>query len=424
MRIVAIGDVGVLDDMIHIGDEAMFEEFVRQLRARGAGHIIGISASPADTAERYGIEAIPQIGFPDANDRPASDARRESVLRAARGEESALMATDPAHRVIAAIRSADGVAITGGGNLASTWPVHIYERSTIGALASLFRVPLVISGQTIGPALTPDDAEVVRELLSSATRVGLRETASVELCTRIGVPLELLHATTDDASFLGLDDPTPTAAPPPAENPAVETVSGETPSAEPRCLVSLSGHLGAWPRDESLAALAALLDAVHTVTGLAIDFLPHFGSLNGVAGLGDDRIHAAVRDRMVSPPGRSLQVSDSLAAARLARTASLVLTSRYHPAVFAAGSGVPIIGIPVDDYTGVKLRGALGNLGQTGVIGIGDLITALANHDLEEFVSSLWSERQSIRARASPLIAQARQASAAWWDAVAADFTR
>ena len=40
MQLVAIGDVGVVDDMMHIGDEAMFEALKDELTARGAG-IIG-----------------------------------------------------------------------------------------------------------------------------------------------------------------------------------------------------------------------------------------------------------------------------------------------------------------------------------------------------------------------------------------------
>jgi len=405
MRIVAIGDVGVLDGMIHIGDEAMLEEFVTQLRARGAA-ITAISANPDETADRYDIEAIERIGWVDPHDRLASAARRELVLRAARGDTSALPADDPAHAVIGAIRQSDGVAITGGGNLASTWPVHIQERSTIGAIAAILGVPLVVSGQTIGPSLSGEDVDLVRELLSSARRVGLREPASYALCRQIGVPAHLLHTTLDDASFLGIDDPLPTG--------------------EPYCLVSLSGHLGEAPREAALDALAALLDLVHAETGWEIAFLPHFGPLSGGDGelRGDDRIHAAVRERMTTGPGRRIPVTDSRTAASLARAAQLVVTSRYHPAVFAASAGVPTIGIPVDDYTGVKLTGALGNLGQSGILELAGLIGDLSTGRLADTVAGVLAEKDAIPARTADLIRSARAASAAWWDAIAADFIR
>ena len=49
MRLVMIGDVGVVDDMVHIGDEAMFEAAVEELADRGV-EVTGVSSAPADTA--------------------------------------------------------------------------------------------------------------------------------------------------------------------------------------------------------------------------------------------------------------------------------------------------------------------------------------------------------------------------------------
>ncbi|THG31080.1 polysaccharide pyruvyl transferase family protein [Naasia lichenicola] len=420
MRVVVIGDVGVLDGMVHIGDEAMFEELVTQLRARGAS-VVGISSAPSETAERYGIDAIPRIGWPAPHDRVASDDRRARVLRAAHGDPSGLAADDPALAVIAAVREADGVAIAGGGNIASTWPVHIHERTTLGAIAAALGVPLVVSGQTIGPALVASDAERVRELLGSARRVGLREAASFALCARLGVPAELLHQTTDDASFLGIDDP---------------RLAADDPTA-PGCLVSLSGYLGDAPEEAALSAIAALLDAVHLATGLEITFLPHFGPLGRSLGghldgdveggqplRGDDRIHSAVRARMTTGQGRAIPATDSRTAAALARSAQLVVTSRYHPAVFAAAAATPILGIPVDDYTRVKLTGALGNLGQACVVPLAELLAARSEGRMDEVVDRVWRTRLELAERTAPAIDAARQASTAWWDAIAADFAR
>ena len=61
-RIVVIGDIGVVDGMIHIGDEAMFEAAVDALRERGITDITGISTTPAESAERYKISAIRTLG--------------------------------------------------------------------------------------------------------------------------------------------------------------------------------------------------------------------------------------------------------------------------------------------------------------------------------------------------------------------------
>ncbi|MCJ0702491.1 polysaccharide pyruvyl transferase family protein [Frigoribacterium faeni] len=193
MRIVTIGDVGVVDDMIHIGDEAMFDEFAAQLRARGAS-ITGVSSTPAETASRYGIEAVPALDFSPASTggREGQLERRRRVLAAADGDRSALPASDTAWQAIEAIRASDAFAVAGGGNMASLWPMHVFERSTLAELARRAGKPYVVTGQTIGPVLDGDDRALVAELLSGAELVGLRERASFELVRTLGV-LSLIH---------------------------------------------------------------------------------------------------------------------------------------------------------------------------------------------------------------------------------------
>ncbi|MET0734616.1 MAG: hypothetical protein ABWY55_03095, partial [Microbacterium sp.] len=93
MRLVMIGDVGVVDDMVHIGDEAMFEAAYDELSARGA-EITAISSAPAETAARYGVAAIDRIRF-DGLDRAASEARLSAVADGG----SSLARDDTAHAV-------------------------------------------------------------------------------------------------------------------------------------------------------------------------------------------------------------------------------------------------------------------------------------------------------------------------------------
>ena len=49
--------------MMHIGDEAMFEEFVAQARSRGIHDIVAVSSNPDDTSARYGLESVPRLGL-------------------------------------------------------------------------------------------------------------------------------------------------------------------------------------------------------------------------------------------------------------------------------------------------------------------------------------------------------------------------
>ncbi|MBG6056181.1 polysaccharide pyruvyl transferase WcaK-like protein [Salinibacterium sp. CAN_S4] len=389
-RIVVIGDIGVVDGMIHIGDEAMFEAAVDALRARGIVDVTGVSTTPEESAERYAISAVRTIGWPGSR---ADREDRLSRVVAAVSSPAALDPDDPAHAVIAAIRDSDGLAIAGGGNMSTLWPHHIFERAALGRIAVALDKPVVISGQTIGPELDDADSALVRDLLASAEVVGLREPSSFALCERWG--LTNLTQTIDDASFL---------------------VSAEVPASSTYCLVSVASHVGDSSRPEVVAALAVLLDSVAEKTGLEIVFFAHFGPLDGPS-RGDAVMHDAVIAAM-SSPARIVPPVDSTTGASLARGAAMVVSSRYHPVVFAVPAGVPTIGIPVDDYTGVKLRGALGNFGQDGLLPVDELLAGNG----AALVARLWADRDVIRSGAATLAPTARAASSAWWDRIAATF--
>jgi polysaccharide pyruvyl transferase WcaK-like protein len=389
-RIVVIGDIGVVDGMIHIGDEAMFEAAIDAMRQRGITDITGMSTAPVESADRYGISAVQNIGW--AGSRTDRE-RRLSRVVAAVSDPSTLDADDPALAVIAAIRDSDGVAVAGGGNMSSLWPHHIFERAALGRIAVALDKPVIVSGQTIGPELDDVDAALVRELLDSAEVVGLREPSSLTLCERLG--LAHLTQTIDDASFLVTDD---------------------VPTASTYCLVSVASHVGAANRHEVVVALAGLLDAVAAETGLEMVFLAHFGALDGPS-RGDSVMHDAVIAAMAGP-ARTVAPVDSVTAATLARGAAMVVSSRYHPVVFAVPAGVPTIGVPVDEYTGVKLRGALGNFGQDGLLPVDELLAGGG----AAVVTRVWADRDVTRARAAMLAPTARAAASAWWDRVAGIF--
>ena len=399
VRVVAIGDVGVIDKMIHIGDEAMFEAFVDALRARNLESVVAVSANPAETSERYGTEdfsvkAVPGIGFaPTAGGRAAQEDRLDRVRRTAAGETGLLPDDDSALGVIDAIKGSDGVVVTGGGNLASTWPSHIFERLAIAEIADTFGIPFVVSGQTLGPQLTDDDSALVARLLGLARLVSVRESASFAVAERLGVLPDRLQLGADDASFL-LDDALP---------------------ALPYCAVTLANHVGDADRDAVIASLADLLDEVVETTDLDIVFLAHFGSLDDSRVRGDSVVHERVMARMESKRVLAAVPADAPAAARIARSASLVVTSRYHPAVFAVPAGVATIGIPVDDYTTVKLTGALKNFGQDGILPVSGLLAG----DGPALLARLWGERDATATAGRTIADSQRSATAAWWDRVA-----
>jgi polysaccharide pyruvyl transferase WcaK-like protein len=402
LRVVAIGDIGVIDEMIHIGDEAMFEAFVDAMRLRGLESVVAISANPTETIERYSVdgflaEAVRGIGFaPSAGGRAAQEHRLERVVRTAAGEPGLLPDDDSAHAVIDAIRGSDGVAVTGGGNLASTWPSHIFERLGVAGIADALGKPLVVSGQTLGPQLTDVDSALVARLLGFARLVSVRESASFAVAQRLRVPTDRLRLGADDASFL-FDETLPTL---------------------PYCVVTLANHVGDADRDAVITAIADLLDEVVASTDLDIVFLAHFGSLDDSRMRGDSVVHERVMAEMESRRVMTVVPPDAPAAARIARSASLVVTSRYHPAVFAVPAGVATIGIPVDDYTSVKLIGALQNFGQDSILPV----TGLLAGDGPALLARVWAARDATATAGRTIADTQRAATAAWWDRVAEVF--
>ena len=395
VRLLSIGDIGVSDGMMHIGDEAMFEALRDEMRERRV-ELVAVSSEPAESAERYGVDAVSRIGFAGLS-RDEADARMRAVVAAAK-HPSSLPSDDPARAVIDAIADTNGVVVAGGGNLASRWPVHIYERATLAAIAGEFGRPVVVTGQTLGPDLVDRDRALLSRTLRAAHLAGVRETTSLALARDLGVDARL---GVDDASFLGDRDP---------------RTDREPDASAPRSgvLVSLSLSLGDAPRAETVARIARLIDRAAEVTGEPVAFHAHFGPLDPAApARGDAVLHDEVRAHMATP-SRLIPTGDPRAAARLARSSALLITGRYHPAVFAAPAGVPIVGLVADDYTRIKQLGVLGHWGQDGVALLSDADSAGT-----AVLDAVWADRNRIAEAAAEREPRNRAEAAQWWDRVA-----
>lgn len=395
MSVLIIGDVGVLDGMFHIGDEAMFEVAVNELAHRGLS-AIGVSSNPAETALRYGIPAVARLGFAGL-DRAEAGARADHLLAVAAGAAE-LASDDPAHEIFAALDGARLLINAGGGNLATRWHSHVFERSTLVSLARAKGLPVVVTGQTLGPDLDPPDDQIVARMLREASLVGVREPDTAALVASWGLPATL---NVDDASFLGFGD---------------GDGDGNAALAEaPRggVVVSLSGWFAGRPADEVEQHIAALADAAARTVG-PVAFHAHFGPLDPAApARGDAALHERIRQRM-SEPSTVIPTGTSREAAALVRGADLLITCRYHPAVFAAPAGTPVLGLSADRYTRIKLGGALGHWGQTGVLDLDEL------PDAPRRLDALMASTDAIRDEAAARLPGLRAASQTWWDRVAA----
>ncbi|MEV7692253.1 polysaccharide pyruvyl transferase family protein [Microbacterium sp. NPDC089189] len=391
MTVLAIGDIGVVDGMFHVGDEAMFDAAQRELRARGLD-VVGISSAPAESTRRYGISAVPRLGFAGL-DREAARERAAELVAAASGERE-LSSDDAARGVLDALAEATGVLHTGGGNLASRWPVHVYERTTLTAMARARGIPVVFSGQTLGPDLTAEDEGLLRQALADCALVGVRESTTAALAEAWGIPA---RSQVDDASFL--DD--------------LIDLTTAAPTIAPGVLVSLSGWNAGRDRDEVEHAIARTVDAAAALVDGPVVFHAHFGPDDAAAPpAGDGLVHERVRAAMTAP-SIVVPTGDTASSVALARSAGLLISSRYHPVVFAAPAGVPTLALAADAYTSIKLGGVLGHWGQRGPVELGDASAAVRR------VEELTADADGVRAEAAARRPDRRAAATAWWDDVA-----
>lgn len=414
-RIAVLADLG--QDIYHAGDEAMGHAAADELRGRGL-EVLLLSRNPEQTELLFGYPAAATLPF------PWPPAGREAYLRQIRSHldgAAELPAGDPARALISVLSECDGVLVAGGGNLNSRYGWLLYERAAVVAVARALGKPVVISGQTLGPQLTAPDTIVLAGMLESAALSSMREPSSLQLARSLGIAAV---AGLDDASFLAPAGPAGAgsagAGPAAAGKDAGPAAAGKDALADglpENGYVAVTVSPSSEVPDDFSARLGEQLDALHGQTGLTAVFIPHMG-------VGADRgwdvdSHAAIAAAMTTPC-LQLPVLPARQAAELTSNASLVLTSRYHPAVFALSAGVPVLGLATDTYSGVRLGGAMGNWGLADyVLPLPTLREGLLGPALAE----AWQRRTDISGHLAALKPSRSAWSRAWWDAVAAVFS-
>lgn len=400
-RVAVLADLG--QQVYHVGDEAMGHAAVDKLRRRGHDVVL-LSRDPAQTRRIFGHPAVPTLQF------PWSPAEREDYLRRIRADGGAqLPPGDPALALRAELESVDALLIAGGGNLNSRYGWLLYERAAVAAVARSLGKPVVVSGQTLGPVLTAQDAGVLAGMLRDAALVGVRESTSARLAADLGVAAE---RGLDDASFLA-DPPAPGAGSQEAESapglPAGPGLRDAVPEG-PYVAVTLAPGGDAGYR----RALAGALDRLHARTQLPTVFVPHM-DVPGSSNI-DGGIHADVAALMGTPHVLT-PIADARSSASLTRGASLVVSTRYHPAVFALAAGIPAVALAVDAYSDARLRGAMENWGLADFV---LALPALQGGLLDDALAEAWERRGEITAHLAGLRASLGSVAEKWWDAVAA----
>ncbi len=351
MRIAVLADIG--QPVYHVGDEAIGHAATDAIRAREHTPVL-LTRDEMHTRRYFGdVETIPTAVFPWP---PIERERRLAEVRQALGT------ADPVRslrnigfgELVDGLLGCDAVHIAGGGNLNSTYGWLLSERVAVALIADGLGKPLSLSGQTIGPALTVQDAGDLRAAFTPARAVGLRDAGSVGRAREFLAGSRTVDVVThvlDDATFL---------------DSTALLEEGDIDPAVGSLVVTLSGDALSPFRDESEAvgAWAALLDSVAKTAGLQVTFVPHMATPG--AGDGDERVHRLVADAMRVGGVRLLEIGDARSARRAVAGAALVVSSRFHPVVFALAQGVPAVGICATGYAFARVQGVFENWGLSG----------------------------------------------------------
>ena len=299
----------------NLGDEAILGSVLADMRRRVDGAVLTVvSGDPDDTRRVHGVEAI------FWRDVPA---------------------------LVAATRSSNLVIIGGGGLFHDYWGIdpasvlagHYYGISFLAspaAVAALEGIPLAMYGVGVGPLASDTARRLTRSVFDLAGAATVRDQASYDLLTEIGVAADRVETAADPAFRL----PTPTGD----EIAAAANDIGLDRTDRLRLGVVLREWSIGPPQDAWLAEVA------HAVDGLVADHdaevvLVPFQDLEGEAE--DGRLAGTLCNRL-RQPARAAVVAPvrGVAHARaLLAGCDLVIGMRLHAVVFAASAGVPVVAL-------------------------------------------------------------------------------
>ena len=381
-RVLVIGDIG--QHTYHVGDEAMTIASAQALSEGGAavtlmtrdvGHsarYIGAAVNREVVNHEVGApyEYLPFFLFPWAPaERELTLAALECILAQLHAGRERPSITElvalpqvqalpevlhPLEQTVErmvefadSIAAMDAVVVSGGGNLNSRYGWLLYERAAAVRAAEHAGVPVYVTGQSLGPVLNPHDAQVLERMLRTARSVTVRERSSLAWCRERGIDARL---SVDDATdYL-------------AASPARTLHYAEGVSAG-QALDELSERYVCVTVNEcteqQAQQIARLLDNMWREHGYAPVFLSHFGDPQNPES-GDIQVHQRIAEQLSpSTPATLLPILHADQSITVHRAAAFTLTSRYHPAVFSAAAGIPVLALVPDAFTQMRVGGAL-----------------------------------------------------------------
>ena len=380
-RVLVIGDIG--QHTYHVGDEAMTIASAEALSEGGAavtlmtrdvGHSARYIGAAVNHEAGAPYEYLPFFLFPWAPaERELTLAALECILAQLHADRERPSITElvalpqvqalpdvlhplaqTVERMVEfadAIATMDAVVVSGGGNLNSRYGWLLYERAAAVRAAEHAGVPVYVTGQSLGPVLNPEDAQVLERMLRTARSVTVRERSSLAWCRERGIDARL---SVDDATDYPVASPARTLHY--AEGVSAGQALDELP--ERYVCVTVNGCT-----EQQAQQIARLLNGMWREHGYAPVFLSHYGDPQDPTS-GDIQAHQRIAEQLSpSTPATLLPILHADQSVTVHRAAAFTLTSRYHPAVFSAAAGIPVLALVPDAFTQMRVGGALRQYG-------------------------------------------------------------
>lgn len=265
-----------------------------------------------------------------------------------------------AKNIINEISNADLLFNNGGGNINSLLYGELYKQTLTILAASILKVPVILSGQTIGPITKKIHEFVVKKALNKVDTVTFRDRGiSFQRVKEIGITKPIMQDTADDA--IGL----PFLSQKETEKLLLENDGAEWLNLPANLIVvmNMNGYLKAMGKkninefDKEVRLLTKIADKLVEKYKAKILLVP-----TDYATSSDDRpLLIQIKNKMKYKE-RALVIEkeyDAIQYKSLIGIGDIAIGARYHFNVFATSMGVPCIGLANGVYQKTKLKGVM-----------------------------------------------------------------
>lgn len=361
-KIVLIGGFGWHDH----GDEAQLttpliylKKFIPDVQ------FLALSDNPEYTAEYHKVEtdySISHYLFPEMRNIFSKVIRMFGIdmfirmiillfnARRLRKDKKTIFLNESGKRLLNNLKSGDLLFNVGGGNLNTIWRFGgLYSKCITYLICMILGKPIIISGQTIGPIDNWIDRKFARFVLNKVDVITLRDTSSKSILRSIGVVKPVIKETADDAVLL-----------PCATYEDIKAIFLDEKIDEHRPLIGINvighGYLSGPKLNKAKQILAEVSDHLISELGARMVFIP----MEYISD--DDRVTLSETLELMQHKDKVRIIKneyDDKTLKGIIGQMDLVIGLRYHFIVFATTMQVPSIGLYLDQYYAIKMKGIL-----------------------------------------------------------------